>query len=63
MTLKEVESKLTHHAGKAFEAWKTGNMFDYAIETARFELANAEMRRRSVELALIMSAIDEVKSP
>lgn len=53
MTRKQIDSKALHHAGLATDAWLNSNFDDYAIETARFELAcraGARMDRAAVKL-------------
>jgi len=53
MNRHAIEEKAKYHAAHAAEAWTYRNLADYAIETARFELAckaGARMDRAAARL-------------
>lgn len=62
MTYSQVASKMQHHAALAYDAWSHGNLFDYLIEHARFELAWRELVRRDALAAALYTTIQEIAS-
>jgi hypothetical protein len=58
MSKSQVTSKMKYHAALAYEAWSNGNIADYAIEHARFELALKTLARMDRALAHIVAAVE-----
>ena len=62
MTYAEIKSKMSHHSKLAYEAWNNGNLFDYHIENARFELALRQLWKRDLAAAQLHAAAQESAS-
>lgn len=62
MTNHEVTSKMHHHADMATEAWQNGNLFDYHIENARWELALKTSQRRDREAEALRNLMNFARS-
>jgi hypothetical protein len=58
MTYKQVASKMQHHAALAYDAWNNGNLFDYLIEHAQFEMARKELAKRDRQAAALYAAVE-----
>jgi hypothetical protein len=49
---------MIHHSQLAKDAWNNGNLFDYHIESARFELALRHLNRQDIQAQQLMDAMD-----
>jgi hypothetical protein len=62
MNHKQVSSKMSYHAALAYTAWNNGNLTDYLIEHARFELARRHLARMDQAAAALYFSVTNPES-
>jgi len=58
MNRRHIASKMVYHSQLAAEAWSNDNFADYAIESARYELALRTLNRKDIQAQALLDSMD-----